>query len=203
MKKIAIVFCTLLYLVILNQGYAEETTELSRIDTIEVHVISSEVMTIQNESSLTKAYKAATASQKNEHCIPYERVGKIWRIALNPSWTPTGNIQKEYAAKNRPLPKTIPPGKNNPLGKIKIFISFDGNNSLLGIHGTNEPRSIGRRVTHGCVRIGANDIFELAKTILEQDGHDAQKLFQTALKNPIRTISVNIGDGPSVLFLRN
>jgi len=30
-----------------------------------------------------------------------------------------------------------------------------------GIHGTNDPRSVGRVISHGCIRIYNNDILDL------------------------------------------
>ena len=35
----------------------------------------------------------------------------------------------------------------------------------VGIHGTNEPRLIGRRVTHGCVRMTNGDIARLGRFV--------------------------------------
>jgi lipoprotein-anchoring transpeptidase ErfK/SrfK len=35
----------------------------------------------------------------------------------------------------------------------------------IAIHGTNSPASIGRRVTHGCVRLRNKDIVELSKYV--------------------------------------
>jgi lipoprotein-anchoring transpeptidase ErfK/SrfK len=34
-----------------------------------------------------------------------------------------------------------------------------------GIHGTNDPSSIGRHVSHGCVRMYNRDVVELAKIV--------------------------------------
>lgn len=48
----------------------------------------------------------------------------------------------------------IPPGADNPVGPRWIGLSIKG----YGIHGTNEPRSIGRRVSHGCIRLSNRDV---------------------------------------------
>lgn len=58
--------------------------------------------------------------------------------------------------------KVVPPGKNNPVGTRWIGLSEKG----YGIHGTNAPRSIGRNVSHGCIRMLNRDVeqlFELVK----------------------------------------
>ena len=51
----------------------------------------------------------------------------------------------------------IPPGKTNPLGPRWIGLNQKG----YGIHGTNEPSSIGKAASHGCIRLRNRDIQEL------------------------------------------
>jgi lipoprotein-anchoring transpeptidase ErfK/SrfK len=51
----------------------------------------------------------------------------------------------------------IPPGKSNPLGPRWIGLNKKG----YGIHGTNEPRSIGKAASHGCIRLRNRDVQEL------------------------------------------
>jgi lipoprotein-anchoring transpeptidase ErfK/SrfK len=53
--------------------------------------------------------------------------------------------------------KVVPPGKNNPLGTRWIGLSLKG----YGIHGTSRPRSIGRRASHGCIRLRNADVEQL------------------------------------------
>ena len=53
--------------------------------------------------------------------------------------------------------KVVAPGPNNPVGSRWIGLSVKG----YGIHGTNEPGSIGKAASHGCVRMGKADLEEL------------------------------------------
>jgi len=53
--------------------------------------------------------------------------------------------------------KVIAPGKGNPLGTRWLGLS----RKSYGIHGTNEPRSIGRNASHGCVRMRNRDVEDL------------------------------------------
>ena len=55
------------------------------------------------------------------------------------------------------------PGEPYPAYGTKL-ISFY-NNWQIAIHGTGSPRSIGKRVTHGCIRLRNQDINNLAKYI--------------------------------------
>ena len=43
----------------------------------------------------------------------------------------------------------LPPGPNSPVGIIWIALNKKG----IGIHGTNEPETIGRAASHGCIRL--------------------------------------------------
>jgi len=52
----------------------------------------------------------------------------------------------------------LPPGPNNPVGVIWIALNKKG----IGIHGTNDPESIGRNASHGCIRLANWDIVKLA-----------------------------------------
>ena len=57
--------------------------------------------------------------------------------------------------RSRPeLPAVVPPGDDNPLGTHALRLS---NLSIL-IHGTNRPFGVGRRVSHGCIRLYPEDI---------------------------------------------
>ncbi|MEJ2698786.1 MAG: L,D-transpeptidase family protein, partial [Desulfuromonadales bacterium] len=70
-----------------------------------------------------------------------------------PGWTVPASIRKEHPE----LPKEVPPGPNNPLGDYWIGFSPQKH----GIHGTNRPYGVGRRVSHGCIRLYPEDIRNL------------------------------------------
>jgi len=55
----------------------------------------------------------------------------------------------------------LPPGPRNPAGVIWIALNKKG----IGIHGTNDPDSIGRAVSHGCIRLANWDVVRLATKI--------------------------------------
>ncbi len=70
---------------------------------------------------------------------------------------PRWNVPESIREKNPKLPKVVPPGPNNPLGSHALRLSSP---SIL-IHGTNRPYGIGRRVSHGCIRLYPEDISRL------------------------------------------
>lgn len=56
-------------------------------------------------------------------------------------------------------------GAQNPVGTRWMGLSEKG----YGIHGTNAPKSIGKRASHGCVRMGKKDLEELFELLRAGD----------------------------------
>lgn len=52
----------------------------------------------------------------------------------------------------------LKPGPNNPVGVIWIALNKKG----IGIHGTDEPDTVGKVASHGCIRLANWDIVRLA-----------------------------------------
>ena len=59
----------------------------------------------------------------------------------------------------------LPPGPRNPVGVMWIALNKKG----IGLHGTNDPDSIGRAVSHGCIRLANWDVVRLATKIKAGD----------------------------------
>lgn len=77
----------------------------------------------------------------------------------NPVWHVPESIKKEKPY----LPDEVLPGPDNPLGSHALRLS----RSNYLIHGTNKPWGIGRKYSHGCIRLYPEDIpelFELVQT---------------------------------------
>jgi len=182
------------------------TQKTEIIKSIEVLVLSKQVKAEGTGNfceDIETIIPAATASPKNATCIPYGRIGRIWKITFNPIWYPPKSIQAEYFQNTgKELSKKFPPGESNPMGKIKFYIEFNGVNSSLGLHGTNSPNSIGKRVTHGCTRLSQGSAFELAKNLLEQEEHDFESIRSKALRRPSESIEILLQNGPSVVHLK-
>ena len=79
----------------------------------------------------------------------------------NPTWYPPASIRQEHVEIGDPLPAAVPPGPDNPLGKFALHLALPG----YLLHGTNEPRGIGMKVTHGCIRLHPDDIKDLFKRV--------------------------------------
>lgn len=95
-------------------------------------------------------------------------------VSINQRWLrlyKNGKIQKQYPiAVGRQL-FTTPvgnyivinkaPNPGGPFGTMWMSLSKES----YGIHGTNNPSSIGKAVSKGCIRMFNKDVEELAKTI--------------------------------------
>jgi len=55
----------------------------------------------------------------------------------------------------------IPPGPDNPIGPRWVGLDKKG----FGIHGTNEPRSIGKAASHGCIRLRNREVVEFFRLV--------------------------------------
>ena len=80
-------------------------------------------------------------------------VKSISRKAEWPDWTPPPQMMLR-----RPdLPARMDGGPDNPLGARALYLG----SSLYRIHGTNEPETIGRGVSSGCIRMMNEDVIDL------------------------------------------
>ena len=55
----------------------------------------------------------------------------------------------------------LPPGPNSPVGVLWIALNKRG----IGIHGTDEPNTIGQAASHGCIRLANWDVVRLAARV--------------------------------------
>jgi L,D-transpeptidase ErfK/SrfK len=86
----------------------------------------------------------------------------VIRKSVNPIWTVPSSIRAYvYEETGNWLPDHIPPGPENPLGHYAMYL---GTNGYL-IHGTNQPWSIGKLISAGCIRLYNEDVEELYKHV--------------------------------------
>jgi lipoprotein-anchoring transpeptidase ErfK/SrfK len=84
---------------------------------------------------------------------------KISQVVWNPAWVPP---DESWAEQKDPRDPGDP---KNPLGRAQLV--YDPPRT---IHGTNEPASIGKAVSHGSIRMRNEDIVKLAKQLMESAG---------------------------------
>lgn len=117
------------------------------------------------------------------------QVVKIYSVAVGKRSTPSPvgvfQIINRVAGPSYYKPGlVIPTGPENPLGTHWIGID----KKMIGIHGTNQPASIGRRASHGCIRMKNEDVAELfarvrvgdTVEIFSQNTAETARIFGTA-----------------------
>jgi lipoprotein-anchoring transpeptidase ErfK/SrfK len=91
-------------------------------------------------------FRVATAKRGFE----WKGTHKVSSKAKWPSWSPPAEMRKR-----RPdLPTFMAGGPENPLGARALYLG----SSIYRIHGTNEPSSIGKAASSGCIRMHNEDV---------------------------------------------
>lgn len=103
-----------------------------------------------------------------EYAIGVGRAGFAWkgeaqigRKAFWPGWTPP----PEMLERRPDLPEHMDGGLDNPLGARALYLFKGAKDTLFRIHGTNEPESIGRAVSSGCIRMLNADVIDLYQRV--------------------------------------
>ncbi len=96
------------------------------------------------------------------------RAGLAWfgraivgRKAEWPSWRPTDNMIRRDPIRYARYVNGVPGGVNNPLGARALYLYRDSRDTYYRIHGTDEPWTIGRAVSSGCIRLINEHVIDL------------------------------------------
>ncbi len=95
-----------------------------------------------------------------------------------PDWIPPA----EMIARQPYLPRWVGGGPGNPLGARALYLG----NTAYRIHGTNDPHSIGKHVSSGCIRLRDADVIDLYDRV----GIGAKVI---VLANDQRNVAINDG----------
>lgn len=85
----------------------------------------------------------------------------IDQVVLNPEWIPP---DESWAAEREPRKPGDP---KNPLGRAQLVYDMPRT-----VHGTNDPASIGKAVSHGSIRVTNTSAIALAELLLQRTGVD-------------------------------
>jgi lipoprotein-anchoring transpeptidase ErfK/SrfK len=83
-----------------------------------------------------------------------------------PKWFPPADMVKRDP-KTAPFAGGMPGGLDNPLGARALYLFQGERDTLYRIHGTNDPSSIGKAVSSGCIRLFNQDIIDLYNRVPE------------------------------------
>ncbi|MEM8813353.1 MAG: L,D-transpeptidase [Pseudomonadota bacterium] len=82
-----------------------------------------------------------------------------------PRWTPTQNMIRRNPGRYAKYANGVAGGPNNPLGARALYLYRGGRDTYYRIHGTNQPSSIGRSVSAGCIRMINDHVIDLYERV--------------------------------------
>src|SRR5918993_677423 len=92
-----------------------------------------------------------------EEALAFSGVAKVGHKEEWPSWVPTAEIKRRIPG----TPDFVGPGPHNPMGARALYLYQNGKDTLYRIHGTNQPETIGRSASSGCIRMRNIDVIDL------------------------------------------
>ena len=118
------------------------------------------MLSVFDAEKLIAAYPVTVGSQHTASPIGDWKVMRITKM-------PTFRYDKEMLQHGKRSGNfyLLPPGPRNPVGVMWIALNKKG----IGIHGTDNPDSIGRAASHGCIRLANWDVVRLATKIKPGD----------------------------------
>ncbi|MET0605629.1 MAG: L,D-transpeptidase [Beijerinckiaceae bacterium] len=129
------------------------------------HVAAPELIAYPRGSILVRTserrlYFITGQGQAIRYPVGVGKAGQQWtglkyveELAVEPHWIAPPGLRRDRSA-----PEIIPPGPRNPMGARVIGLGPGGD---YAIHGTNDPSSIGRFVSFGCIRMFNDDVIDL------------------------------------------
>jgi lipoprotein-anchoring transpeptidase ErfK/SrfK len=118
------------------------------------------ILQVHDGEKLIAAYPVTVGSAKTASPIGEWKVRRITKM-------PNFRYDKEMLQHGQRSGNfhLLPPGPRNPVGVMWIALNKKG----IGIHGTNDPGSIGHAASHGCIRLANWDVVRLTTKIKPGD----------------------------------
>ena len=120
--------------------------------------------TIIVDNSERRLYHVLGSGLAMKYAVSVGREGFIWtgsekvtRKTEWPTWTPPEDMRAREAKKGKILPVSMKGGLDNPLGSRAIYLG----STIYRIHGTNQPSSLGKAQSSGCIRMANEDVEHL------------------------------------------
>lgn len=125
--------------------------------------------TIIIKTSERRLYRVLPGGKAIKYGVGVGRAGFEWsgiaqvrRKAEWPAWRPPAEmIARELMKYGRQLPDIMEGGPNNPLGARALYLFQGKRDTLYRIHGTNNPSSIGKALSSGCIRMLNEEVIDL------------------------------------------
>lgn len=100
------------------------------------------------------------------------KAGRTWsgssvvgKMAKWPTWTPTPEHIAEFPKLVKYLPDGMPGGPENPMGARALYLYQGDVDTVYRIHGTHDPKLVGKKATAGCFGLLNTDIIHLYERV--------------------------------------
>lgn len=115
------------------------------------------ILVVRVNGQDVKQYDVAVGLPK--HPTPMGRFG-VRHIVWNPAWVPP---KAKWSKGKQP---TAPNDPKNPMKVVKLFFQEPD----YYIHGTDQEDTLGAAASHGCIRMAQQDVYDLARFIMQNGG---------------------------------
>jgi lipoprotein-anchoring transpeptidase ErfK/SrfK len=132
----------------------KESSEAKPAPQLSVHVsVAQSMLEVRDGDKVVAAFPVTVGSSETASPIGQWKVRAVAKF-------PNFRYDKKMLMKGERSSdfKMLPAGPNNPVGIMWIALNKKG----IGLHGTNDPDSIGRSASHGCIRLANWDVVKLA-----------------------------------------
>ncbi len=146
---------------------------------VEVDLVARQLRVLEGANDTVATHPVAVGSEEWP-----TRTGSwtIGQVVLNPEWIPPDEEWAEEAEGRQPGDPA------NPLGRAQLVYDLP-----RSIHGTNNPESIGKAVSHGSIRVSNTVALELARLLIDRTGAgDASSLMASAKRDSSEKILVDL-----------
>jgi len=110
-----------------------------------------------------------TATLHRHEATVYRYGHVLWRLRIGvgarSAPTPTGRFYLTELLRAAQPHGAYGPFAYGTSAFSNVYSEFEGGNGQIGVHGTDDPSSIGASVSHGCIRLHNADITRLASTV--------------------------------------
>jgi lipoprotein-anchoring transpeptidase ErfK/SrfK len=139
---------------IMVPNFARKPSE-AKVAKVVVDKSADTVRALDGDGKLISFYPASVGSEARPSP---SGTRTIRSVAENPTYTYSPKLHFKGVKATKPF--TIAPGPNNPVGNTWIDLG-----DSYGIHGTPEPKTIGKTQSHGCVHLTNWDAEALGKMV--------------------------------------
>jgi lipoprotein-anchoring transpeptidase ErfK/SrfK len=116
--------------------------------------------TVVISTSERRLYYVLAGGKALRYAVGVGREGFQWsgveKISNKQEW-PDWRPPEDMLRRRPDLPRYMAGGPGNPLGARALYLGA----SIYRIHGSNEPETIGRAVSSGCIRMHNDDVVDL------------------------------------------